>query len=143
MHKTAQYLTALGLGLSVSAMVGWLLLRESKRSKEAPAVIVKSRNRDAEPDALPEIVLPLDELDEAADTAPRSSGDDDLTRIGDIGPRFAAALRTIGITRFAQLAQHTPETLAEQLAPHVTVTPQRIQNKNWIGQAAELAKHVL
>jgi hypothetical protein len=141
MHKTARNLTALGLGLSVSAIVGWLLLRESKRGRELPIITVKSRSHDVGLDDMPPIVLPLDALD-ASDEEPAAAAkqaDDDLTQINDIGPRFAAALRAIGITRFDQLAAQTPETLAELLTPHVTVRPQRIHDKNWIGQAAKKA----
>jgi hypothetical protein len=141
MHKTARNLTALGLGLSVSAIVGWLLLRESKRGRELPILTVKSRSHDAGLDDMPPIVLPLDAL-EGSDEEPAAAAkqaDDDLTQINDIGPRFAAALRAIGITRFDQLAAQTPETLAELLTPHVTVRPQRIHDKNWIGQAAKKA----
>ena len=142
MHKTARNLTALGLGLSVSAIVGWLLLRESKRGRELPIITVKSRSHDAGLDDMPPIVLPLDALegsDEETATAAGQTGDDDLTQIKDIGPRFAAALRAIGITRFDQLAAQTPDTLAERLVPHVSVRPQRIHDRDWIGQAAQKA----
>jgi predicted flap endonuclease-1-like 5' DNA nuclease len=140
MHKTARNLTALGLGLSVSAIVGWLLLRESKRGRELPIITIKSRSHDASLEDMPPIVLPLDAL-EGSDEEPVAdqAGDDDLTQINDIGPRFAAALRVVGITRFDQLAAQTPEALAELLTPHVTVRPQRIHDKNWIGQAAQKA----
>ena len=139
MHKTARNLTALGLGLSVSAIVGWLLLRESKRGRELPTITVKSRSHDAGLDDMPPIVLPLDAL-EGSDEEPAAAAepaDDDLTQINDIGPRFAAALRAVGITRFDQLAAQTPETLAELLTPHVTVRPQRIHDRDWIGQATQ------
>ena len=141
MHKTARNLTALGLGLSVSAIVGWLLLRESKRGRELPSVTVKSRSHDAGLDDMPPIVLPLDALEDSDEEPPdgEQTGDDDLTQIKDIGPRFAAALRAIGITQFDQLAEQTPETLAELLTPHVTVRPRRIHDNNWIGQAAQKA----
>ncbi len=88
-----------------------------------------------------EIVLPLDALNEdgiiIASSEP-SDSKDDLTRINDIGPRFAEALAALGITTFSQLAQQTPETLAERLADHVSVRAQRIRDKDWIGQAAQL-----
>ncbi len=136
MYKTARNLTVLGAGLSASMVVGWLLLRQSKRAKEAARVVVKSQIRSSQPDELPQIVLPLDILKEESEP---STGDD-LTQIKDIGPRFANALAAIGITRWAQLAEQTPEVLAEKLAPHVAVTAQRIRTRNWIGQAAQLAK---
>jgi predicted flap endonuclease-1-like 5' DNA nuclease len=136
MYKTARNLTVLGAGLSASMVVGWLLLRQSKRAKEAArGVVVKSQIRSSQPDEIPQIVLPLDVLEPEP-----QAGDDDMTQIKDIGPRFATALGAIGITRWSQLAEQTPETLAEKLAPHVTVTAQRIRTRNWIGQAAQLAK---
>ena len=82
MHKTARNLTALSLGLSVSAIVGWLLLRESKRGRELPSITVKSRSHDAGLDDMPPIVLPLDALegsDEEPAAAAQQTGDDDLT----------------------------------------------------------------
>lgn len=138
MYKTARNLTVLGVGLSASMVVGWLLLRESKRAKEAARVIVKSQIRTAQPDEIPQILLPLDVLQEKEEPAVEAA--DDLTQIKDIGPRFAAALAAVGITRLAQLAEQTPENLAEKLAPHIAVTAQRIRTRNWIGQAARLAK---
>lgn len=148
--KTARNLTVLGIGLSVSAVVGWLLLKENKRTKELPTLTIKSQNRAKEPETLPKIVLPLDSL-EAEDPVPDIAASkttqvdtkttpDDLTRIKDIGPRYAEALQAIGILSYAQLAQQTPEALSEQLAPHVSVRAERIRDRNWIGQAAQLAK---
>jgi predicted flap endonuclease-1-like 5' DNA nuclease len=137
MHKTARNLSALGLGLSISALVGWLLLRENKRIRELSSITVKSRSRDVNLDEVPAIPLPMESLEAADDPA---SGEDDLTTIEGIGPMFADALRAIGIRSFEQLAKQKPETLAERLAEHTTVTAQRIRNRDWIGQAKRLAK---
>lgn len=145
MYKTARNLTVLGVGLGISAAVGWLLLRESKREKTSPTLTVNSQHRsDSQP--MPKIVLPLEALedDTSASPSPEKTPDttpDDLTQIKDIGPRFAAALATIGITSFKQLAAETPHALAEKLAPHVTVRAQRIRDNDWIGQATQLAQN--
>jgi predicted flap endonuclease-1-like 5' DNA nuclease len=140
MYKLARTLTILGTGLSVSAVVGWLLLRERKRDRDVRHVTIRSQYQPPEVAPLPEIVLPMEALDdEDLDGEPAGSGADDLTNIHDIGPRFAAALAKIGITRFSQLAERTPDQLAAQLAPFVTVRAHRIQTKDWIGQAARLA----
>jgi predicted flap endonuclease-1-like 5' DNA nuclease len=143
MYKTARHAAILGIGLSASAVVGWLLLKENKRPKSPASVGTSSQYTEMEP--APEIVLPLDTLEETsgvpmnAPTAP-ISGADDLTRIRDIGPRFAQALAESGITSYEQLAAETPESLAERLAPHqIRVSAERIQTKDWIGQAAQLA----
>jgi predicted flap endonuclease-1-like 5' DNA nuclease len=138
--KTARNLTVLGIGLGISAVVGWLLLKESKRAKEVSRLTIKSQIRSPEPEDFPHIVLPLEALEAKEDIAPAVDEADDLTRINDIGPRFAEALAAIGITRYAQLAAQTPETLAERLAEHISVRAQRIRDRDWIGQAARLAR---
>ncbi len=140
MYKAVRNSIVLGAGLAASAVVGWLLLKESKRGKLAARFLVRSRVHEAGPEPLPEIKLPLDTLEaEPAPVADATVPADDLTRIRDIGPRFAQALRDAGIVSFAQLATMTPETLAERLAPFVAVRPQRIRNNDWIGQARQLA----
>jgi predicted flap endonuclease-1-like 5' DNA nuclease len=138
MHKTARNLTALGVGLSISAVVGWLFLRGSRRDIEKKFVTIRSKSHAPGPDEMPKIVLPLDSVDDRPAPMP-DSREDDLTQIRDIGPRFAEALRTIGITRYTQLAEQTPEALAEHLAPYVNIRPDRIRSNDWIGQAARLA----
>jgi predicted flap endonuclease-1-like 5' DNA nuclease len=141
MYKTARNVTMLGLGLSLSAVVGWLLLKETRRQKALGNASIRSQPYSPETDALPQIVLPLDALknDEAIE-AHEEQPRDDLTQINGIGPRFAEALYAIGITRFADLASQTPDILAQRLAQHTSVSSQRIQDKNWIGQAAQLAQ---
>lgn len=140
MYKAVRNSIVLGAGLAASAVVGWLLLKESKRSKLAARFLVRSRVHEVGPEPLPEIKLPLDTVEaEPVPAADATVPADDLTRIKDIGPRFAQALRDAGIVTFAQLAAMTPEALAERLAPFVTVRPQRIRNNDWIGQARQLA----
>jgi predicted flap endonuclease-1-like 5' DNA nuclease len=138
--KTARNLTVLGIGLGISAAVGWLLLKESKRAKQVTRLTIRSQIRSPEPENFPSIMLPLEALEARPDTAPTADAADDLTKINDIGPRFAEALAAIGITRYAQLASQTPEVLAGRLAPHVSVRAQRIRDRDWIGQAGRLAR---
>ncbi len=141
MYKIARTLTILGTGLSVSAVVGWLLLRERKRDQNASVGVIRSQYQPPEVAPMPEIVLPMEALEEQLDLEDNTADieADDLTIISDIGPRFFEALKKIGITRFSQLAEQTPERLATQLAPYVTVRAHRIQTKDWIGQASQLA----
>jgi hypothetical protein len=145
MHKTARNLMVLGTGLGISALVGWLFLRESRRSRDDAPVLIKSQSRTTEPSVMPNIVLPLDTMVsgdgvESPDTDQKAAEtEDDLTRINDIGPRFADALHAIGITSYAQLAKQSPDALARELTPHVRVTARRIQDKDWVGQAAQFA----
>lgn len=139
MYRAARNVILLGAGLVASAVVGWLLLKESKRGGLAERFLVRSRVRQPAPEPLPEIKLPLDRLEVRSSAESATTSGDDLTRIKDIGPRFAQALRDAGIISFAQLADMTPETLAERLAPFVAVRPERIRNNDWIGQARRLA----
>ena len=143
MYKTARNITMLGLGLSLSAVVGWLLLKETRRQKTLGNASIRSQSHAPETDVLPQIVLPLEALktsESAGVAAHEGQPRDDLTQINGIGPRFAEALYAIGITRFADLASQTPEILAQRLAQHTNVSSQRIQDKNWIGQAARLSQ---
>lgn len=150
MNKTIRNLTMLGAGLGISTVVGWFFLRE-KHQGETNELSIRSKGTTGESQSsIPNIVLPLNEpvienTDSPTVTATTTSTSepphpDDLTQIRDIGPKFADALRSIGIFRFDQLATETPESLAERLMEHVTVRPQRIREKDWIGQAAELAR---
>lgn len=136
MYKTARNLGVLGFGLSVSALVGWLLLRENKRSKETSGMSTKQQGDLVEQLDLPEIVLPLETLDN--DDSINSV--DDLTLINGIGPRYADALHAAGIVSFKDLAKLTPEALAERLSPYVSVRPERIRSSAWVEQAAQFAK---
>jgi len=138
MYKTVRNLTVFGIGISASALVGWLLLRETKRSKKTPDTVIKSQ-RISDSEEVPEIVLPREALD-SEDTPAQTTTQDDLTEIKGIGARFAEALQAAGINSFEQLAEQTPERLAELLSNHVTIQPDRIRKNDWIGQAAQRVK---
>lgn len=145
MYRTVRNLTVFSLGLGASAVVGWILLKERKRDRDAENVTIRSQSRISEPDEMPEIVLPLEPV-QAEDQhmraidATAADQPDDLTLINGIGPRFAEALHTVGISRFAQLAEQDPDDLANKLAPYVTIRAQRIHDNDWIGQARNLAQ---
>lgn len=146
MDKTVRNLTVFSLGLAVSAVVGWLLLKESKRDQDATSVTIRSQSRASAPDEMPQIVLPMEPVSgeeparPAATAAPGTLQPDDLTLITGIGPRFAEALHAIGISRFAQLAEQDPDELADRLAAHVTIRAARIRDNDWIGQARNRAQ---
>ena len=76
------------------------------------------------------------------DSASAGNVRDNLGIIKGIGPKFAEALSQIGIRRFADLTDYTPDTLSEALLNRasVKVSPERIESNNWIGQARELAE---
>lgn len=66
---------------------------------------------------------------------------DDLTEIKGIGPKIAEKLDTLGIFRFAQIADWN-ETDALK-ADIVLSLGRRIERQNWVAQAKRLAKPVL
>lgn len=144
MYKAVRNATVLGLGLSASALIGWLFLRESKRRQDTQTVTIKSQVGGSQAEDMPPIVLPREALEDSAsaldeesggETGPLSDSADDFTVIRGIGPRFAQALRDGGIMTFSALAGETPESLAERMAPYASVRPQRIRDFDWIGQA--------
>lgn len=137
MYKITRNATVLGVGLGISAFIGWLLMREGKRAPQLD-VIVKSRLPESE--GMPEIPLPLEDLQDDEDEDAQTQEADDLTEIRGIGPNYAQALRQIGVSSFEQLAQQNPEDLAERLALHVNIGPLRIREYDWIGQAARKAQ---
>lgn len=142
-NKLARTVAVLGVGLGASSIVGWLLLRENKRIREARRTVVKSQFLSSPPEPLQEIVLPREALDEvSSDPQPAAhSTNDDFTKIKGIGARYAEALIAAGITHYAQLAGQTPEALAALLLAHApNISARQIASKDWIGQAARLAR---
>jgi hypothetical protein len=70
----------------------------------------------------------------------RSDEGDDFTRISGIGKVLDRRLHQAGVISYADLAGLSPEEVASLLADAVAVSPGRIGNEDWIGQAAKLAK---
>ena len=62
---------------------------------------------------------------------------DDLTAIRGLGPVLEQRLNTLGIYRFRQLAQMTPEN-ARWIAMKLQVVPGRVRRDRWAEQAREL-----
>ena len=65
---------------------------------------------------------------------------DDFQQIKGIGPSVAKALYDFGIKRFADLVDMGPNDLAEVLKKSIpSISPRRIQQQDWLGQALALA----
>jgi hypothetical protein len=78
-------------------------------------------------------------LNQPADKLPASR--DDLQQIKGIGPFTAVALNNLGIYRFSDLVNFTPESLADLLKTMTaSISPQRIERDNWLGQARALTQ---
>lgn len=72
-------------------------------------------------------------------TPDMSSSADDLTMLKGVGPKLAARLNELGVTRFAQIAQLTPAD-AEALDAQLGSFQGRMTRDRWVEQAGYLAK---
>lgn len=72
-----------------------------------------------------------------APPAPADAGDD-LTRIKGLGPKISAALRVLGVTRFAEIAAWTDEDVV-RIDAQLGAFAGRATRDNWIEQARLLA----
>lgn len=79
------------------------------------------------------------ELEAALATASKRSlaAPDDLKRLRGVGPAFERALRALGITTFAQIAEFT-EADIERVAQSLKLKPERIRRDDWVGIARAL-----
>jgi small subunit ribosomal protein S2 len=69
----------------------------------------------------------------AAEAPAAASGEDDLTKISGVGPVLAGKLAELGYTKLAQIAELTPEQVAE--IDEKLNFKGRIDREDWIGQA--------
>lgn len=70
--------------------------------------------------------------------APATTPDDDLTRIKGLGPKLAALLQSLGITRFEQIAAWSDADV-DRIDAQLGNFQGRIRRDNWIEQARFLA----
>ena len=73
-----------------------------------------------------------------AEALPLSDEGDDLTRIKGLGPKISAALRALGVTRYAEIAAWTDEDVA-RIDAQLGAFAGRATRDNWIEQAKLLA----
>ncbi|MET3713614.1 putative flap endonuclease-1-like 5' DNA nuclease [Sphingomonas trueperi] len=92
------------------------------------------------PVAAPSAALAADTNAEPApvETATPAAGGDDLTRLKGVGPKLAARLNELGITRFAQLAA-LDEASARTLDAQLGSFQGRMTRDRWTDQARFLA----
>lgn len=95
--------------------------------------------QDAAPaDEAPAHQPPMDELGPVI-AAQQDEVPDDLTMIKGIGPEIDAALRSLGVQRFADVAGWMPEDI-ERIDGELGVFKGRILRDEWIAQARLLAR---
>ena len=140
----------LGAGALLVLLALWLLLGRRKKTKvsrdyrdvlsegAAPA----ARNSaliDAPPaGAVAPIVLPATTAAAAATGGSPDDAGDDLTRIKSVGPKLRAALRALGVTRYAQIAGWSEADLAA-IDAQLGAFAGRAAHDNWIEQCRFLS----
>jgi predicted flap endonuclease-1-like 5' DNA nuclease len=113
-----------GAGAMLVLLALWLLLSRRKPkpisrdyhdvlSEGAAPAARNSALIDAPPAAAvaPIAAPPASAIEELGEPSPAEAGDD-LTRIKSIGPKLSAALRALGVTRYAQIAAWSEADLA-------------------------------
>jgi len=85
---------------------------------QADAVSTRLRQLGGEPETHEVTDEAVAEVEEAAPAVAQAEAEagDDLTIIDGVGPAYAAALQGAGVKTFAQLAEQTPEGIAEILS---------------------------
>lgn len=147
-------LVVIGIVVLLALLVaGWILRRPAERIR-AETVDVLTPGAAPAPrnsllvDALPVVPPPLvsdalggmGEVVAAAADRPLAHDveADDLTRIKGLGPKLAALLRGLGVTRFEQIAAWSDADVAH-IDAQLGIFQGRIVRDNWIEQARYLA----
>lgn len=104
---------------------------EALEASEAPPVAVEALI--AEPTAEAEAEVETVEAVEAIESV-----GDDLTRLVGIGPKLAASLAELGVTRFSQIAAWTPDELAS--IDQLLGLKGRAERDAWVAQAKRLVE---
>lgn len=141
----------IGAAVALIALIGiWLFLRWRAN---APVQKSADPNRPRLEPRKPDIVLasaadfsatksdvvPVPAASDRPRIAPANGPADDLRRIKGLGPKLAALLGDLGVTRFDQIAAWTDADIAEVDA-HLGQFAGRITRDAWVEQAAFLAR---
>ncbi len=136
----------LGAGALLVVLALWLLLRRRKptgvardyRDVLSEGAAPAARNSaliDAPPAAA---VAPIAPPASAETEPPLGDAGDDLTRIKSVGPKLSAALRSLGVTSYAQIAAWSEADLAA-IDAQLGAFAGRAKRDNWIEQCGFLS----
>ena len=142
-----------GVVVLLALLVAWWIMRRPAERVRSETVDVLSPGaapaaRNAMLVEAPSVVAPPgaellggigEIISAAASDSAASLGDaDDLTRIKGLGPKIATLLRSLGITRFDQIAAWSEADVA-RIDPQLGTFQGRIARDNWIEQARYLS----
>lgn len=158
------YLPLILIALAVLAVAIWALLRANRKARviedgSAPALGRDVLDEGAAPAARNQALIdapraaqsapaPLPAASTVEPSAPAptpapaplptSASGDDLTRIKGLGPKIAALLAELGVTRFDQIAAWSPQDI-ERIDAQLGRFAGRITRDQWVEQAELLA----
>jgi predicted flap endonuclease-1-like 5' DNA nuclease len=146
-NRILRVILIVGLGAALGGLLIYWLIRVLRQEEETEEAVRVRAQR------LAELPIPLSpEIPEEQfrlSTPPAGKGKaaadpdrlgDDLTRIVGIGPKYAEALRSLGLGTYRNQARQDPHDLAIRLREKgVRVIGDRIAAEDWIGQARLLA----
>lgn len=123
--------------LVVTKLVLWRLLkRQFGPQAQTPARTDQNGVFSSAASAVEDVAGPLIGIDAHPDLA---GPPDDLTRIKGLGPKAAAQLKLLGITRFAQIAA-LDGAQVQAIDDQMGVFRGRLERDRWIDQARLLAR---
>ena len=146
-------LVVIGAVILLALLIAWWIMRRpAKRVRTetidvlTPGAAPAARNTllvDAPPVVAPpgaELLGGISEIISAAATFSATSLDDadNLTRIKGLGPKIATLLRSLGVTRFDQIAAWSEADVA-RIDSQLGTFQGRIARDNWIDQARYLS----
>ena len=131
------------IALVIGLVVAFYLFHASKRTRVTGAKTdvldegaEKARRNAALIESAP--AATKDAASPAPSPAAAASGDD-LTRIKGVGPKLAATLAALGVTRFEQIAAWDDAEI-DRIDAQLGRFEGRIRRDDWVGQAAFLAR---
>jgi predicted flap endonuclease-1-like 5' DNA nuclease len=130
-------LLIIGAAVLVLAVVLFLLARTGRKPHEGPITHETPDEPLPEPVAAPG--LPTTELEPIPAPAEPAGPPDELTRMKGLGPKAAALLNGMGITRYDQIAGWTDADVT-RIDAHMGNFKGRIARDRWVEQAGYLAK---
>lgn len=91
-----------------------------------------------------EFLTDPEDLDEQSKELTSSVGEsippDDFKKINGIGASIEGHLHQAGVHTYTQLAERSPQEIADLLAAAINVTPERITEQDWVGAAQQFAE---
>jgi len=135
------YWPAVVIALVLGLVIAWYVFNATRRTRITGTVkdVLDEGAAPAERNKALIDSAPAATRDAASPTpAPATSGGDDLTRIKGLGPKIAALLGELGVSRFADVAGWDDAAI-DRIDAQLGRFQGRIRRDDWVGQARLLA----